>query len=184
MSTVVDLTLTNYDADGAKARFEIVRGLYEEVFAEPPHSEGPDEFRLFATRWWPKQVATPRFQLTMAIEAGEPVGCMYGHRLPLDTNWWDGALEPLPDDLTTEHEGRTAAIFEMMVRRLYRRRGVAAAMHDHFLASRSEERATLLVQPENEPARRAYEKWGYRKVGQVKPARKAPVFDAMILNLA
>lgn len=184
MSSITDhLTLTSYDADAAQQQFPVVEALYQEVFAEPPHSEGTEEFELFATRWWPKQSAQPGFQLVVATVGGEPVGCTYGHRLPTDTTWWKGAVEPLPDDLTEEHDGRTAAIIEMMVRSPYRRCGVAAAMHKAFRDSRDEERITLTVRPDNDPARRAYGKWGYRKVGQIRPARRAPVYDAMVLNL-
>lgn len=178
-----NLTLTTYDADAALQQFPVVEALYQEVFAEPPHSEGPEEFELFATRWWPKQSAQPGFLLVVATLDGEPIGCTYGHRLPVDTTWWKGAVEPLPEDLTEEHDGRTAAIIEMMVRSPYRRCGVAAAMHEAFRDSRDEERITLTVRPDNDPARRAYSEWGYRKVGQIRPARRAPVYDAMVLDL-
>lgn len=183
MTPISDLVITSYDADAAQQQFPVVEALYQEVFAEPPHSEGPDEFELFATRWWPKHSAQPGFLLVVATVGGEPVGCTYGHRLATDTTWWKGAVEPLPDDLTDEHDGRTAALIEMMVRSPYRRRGVAAAMHEAFRNGRDEERITLTVRPDNDPARRAYSEWGYRKVGQIRPARRAPIYDAMVLNL-
>lgn len=184
MSRISDIVITSYDAEAAQQQqFPVVEALYHEVFAEPPHSEGPEEFELFATRWWPKQSAQPGFQLVVATLGGEPVGCTYGHRLPTDTTWWKGAVEPLPEVLTEEHEGRTAAIIEMMVRSTYRRCGVAAAMHEAFRDSRDEERITLTVRPDNDPARRAYSEWRYRKGGQIRPARRAPVYDAMVLNL-
>ncbi|MGH3972362.1 MAG: GNAT family N-acetyltransferase [Pseudonocardiaceae bacterium] len=183
MSRIADLTLTSYDADTAQQQFPVVEALYQEVFAEPPHSEGAEEFELFATRWWPKQSAQPEFQLIVATLGDEPVGCTYGHRLPPDTAWWKGAVEPLPEDLTEEYEGRTAALIEMMIRSDYRRRGIAAALHRAFCESRAEQRVTLTVRPDNDPARAGYAKWGYRKVGQIRPARRAPVYDAMILDL-
>lgn len=183
MTPISDLVITSYDADAAQQQFPVVEALYQEVFAEPPHSEGPDEFELFATRWWPKHSAQPGFLLVVATVGGEPVGCTYGHRLATDTTWWRGAVEPLPDDLTDEHDGRTAALIEMMVRSPYRRRGVAAAMHEAFRNGRDEERITLTVRPDNDPARRAYSEWGYRKVGQIRPARRAPIYDAVVLNL-
>lgn len=181
--SIADLKLTSYDAEAAQQQFPVVDALYQEVFAEPPHNEGPEEFRLFATRWWPKQSAQPEFQLVIATVDGEPVGCTYGHRLAADTTWWKGAVEPLPVEITEEHEGRTAAIIEMMVQAPFRRRGVAAAMHRAFCEGRTEERVTLTVRPDNHPAHRGYEKWGYRQVGQIRPARRAPVYDAMILDL-
>lgn len=183
MSRIADLTLSHYDAASAQQQFPLVQALYEDVFAEPPHNEGPEQFHLFATRWWPKQSAAPEFQLIVATLGDEPVGCTYGHRLPPDTTWWDGAVDPLPEDLTTETDGRTAAIIEMMVRSSYRRRGVAAAMHAAFREHRTEERLTLTVHPDNVAARTGYLKWGYEQVGQIRPARRAPVLDAMILEL-
>lgn len=183
MSRIADLTLASYDADTAQQQFPVVQALYEEVFAEPPHSEGAEEFHLFATRWWPKQSGSPGFQLIVATLGDEPVGCTYGHALPPDTTWWAGAVEPLPEDVTAEHDGRTAAIIEMMVRSAYRRRGVAAAMHAAFRESRTEERLTLTVRPDNHPARSGYLKWGYHQVGQIRPARRAPVYDALVLDL-
>lgn len=178
MTTDVDLAVL--DTDAAKARTSDIQALYEEVFAEPPHSEGPDEFEQFTTRWWPRQLGEPGFLLITADDPdGRLVGATYGHRLSPDTSWWDGALEPIPeaDDTTA-----TAAIIEMMVRKRWRRGGLATAMHHRWLAARDEPRVTLLVRPENQPAREAYLGWGYRRVGQIRPARTAPVYDAMILD--
>ena len=181
--TISDLTLTTYDADAAQEQFPVIEALYQEVFAEPPHGEGPEEFELFATRWWPKQSAQPGFLLVVATVGGEPVGCTYGHRLLTDTNWWKGTVEPLPEAVTEEHDARTAALIEMMLRSPYRRAGVAAAMHEAFRDGRDEERITLTVRPDNNPAQRAYSGWGYRKVGRIRPARRAPIYDAMVLDL-
>lgn len=154
--------------------------LYSEVFAEPPHSEGPEEFERFATRWWPSQRQQPGFQLVLAEHLTDGlVGASYGYHLTPDTQWWSGALTPIED--TTEWQGRTFAIIEMMVRRPWRRRGIAQAMHTALLkAAGPAERATLLVRPDNAPARRAYEQWGYRFVGQIRPGRTSPVYDAML----
>ncbi len=39
-------------------------------------------------------------------------------------------------------------------------RGLACALHNQLLRNRSEQRATLLVEPENECAYTRYRKWG------------------------
>jgi hypothetical protein len=56
------------------------------------------------------------------------------------------------------------------------------AMHDALLADANEERATLLVRPEAMPARMAFERWGYARVGAIRPWPEA-LYDAMVLNL-
>ena len=48
----------------------------------------------------------------------------------------------------------------------------------------AEERVTLLVKPDNEPARRAYEKWGYTHVGRIQPFADGPTFDSMVKTLS
>jgi hypothetical protein len=48
---------------------------------------------------------------------------------------------------------------------------------------RAEERATLLVLPDNVPARSAYLSWGWYKLGELQPFADAPVYDAMMLEL-
>ncbi|MDX6241990.1 MAG: hypothetical protein QOG10_6861 [Kribbellaceae bacterium] len=178
-----EVRFTTHDADAAGEHFAEIRDLYAEVFAEPPHSEGPAEFDLFATRWWPSQISKPGFQMVRADHPTEGlVGATYGYHLSPDTTWWQGALEPIED--TEEWPGRTAAIIEMMVRQPWRQYGLATAMHDEFLAAQSGvERVTLLVRADNQPARRAYQRWGYQLVGRIRPARTAPVYEAMRRDL-
>jgi hypothetical protein len=44
-------------------------------------------------------------------------------------------------------------------------------------------RATLLVSEDNSPARRAYAKWGWRKIGKLQPFPDSPHYDALVLDL-
>lgn len=54
-----------------------------------------------------------------------------------------------------------------------------------LVADLSEERIALLVRPEAAPApQQAYLSWGYRDVGQIRPFPGAPVYSAMIKQLA
>jgi predicted GNAT family acetyltransferase len=62
-------------------------------------------------------------------------------------------------------------------------KGVAHALHDELLGSRHEERATLLVREDNTAAKTAYARWGWHKVGKLRPYPDSPHFDAMILRL-
>lgn len=105
--------------------------------------------------------------------------------LPPDTDWWDGTLDPLPEDFTDETTGRTFAVIELAVRKTHRRQGIGRGLYTALLHGIETQRATLLVRPEPEtaPARAAYYSWGYRKVGRVRPGPLAPVYDAMVLGI-
>ncbi len=78
---------------------------------------------------------------------------------------------------------RTFAINEIMVRPAWRRRGYARALHDALLYDRPEERAILLVLPDNTAAQAAYRSWGWYKLGELQPFEDSPVFDAMVWEL-
>ena len=71
-----------------------------------------------------------------------------------------------------------------MVRREWTGQGIAHALHDELLRRRPETRATLLVEPDNTRAYRAYVSWGWKRVAQLRPGwPDAPIFDVLILDL-
>ena len=78
---------------------------------------------------------------------------------------------------------RTFALTEIMIRGPWRRQGYARHLHDALLRNRKEERATLLVLPDNAPAKAAYAAWGWRKLGELKPFEDSPTYDSMIVSL-
>ncbi|MFE0592390.1 hypothetical protein [Micromonospora echinospora] len=54
-------------------------------------------------------------------------------------------------------------------------------LHRALLADRPETRATLLVEPDNEFARGAYSRWGYRPIGELRPGwEHSPTYLAML----
>jgi hypothetical protein len=145
--------LSIYDGEVARERLDVVRGLYAEVYAEPPYCEGADDVDSFV-RDWPRRVEQPAFRLVVARAGEEAVGFAFGHPLTEKTRWWEGALEPLSPDLAAERRGRTFAIIELAVRR-----------------------------PEARPARGLYAALGYRNIGRLRPYEGAPVYDAMVRQL-
>ncbi|MEU1783413.1 MULTISPECIES: GNAT family N-acetyltransferase [Streptomyces] len=157
---------------------------YEEVYAEPPYQEGPREVAEFIERFQ-RQAHRPGFRLVLAREGDEVVGFAFGYRLQADTTWWNGLLTPLPQELTRETGERTFAVIELAVRKPWRRRGIAGAIHTRLLDGLGVQRVTLTMRPEPEaaPAQRAYQAWGYVKVGRSRPWDEAPVYDAMVLEL-
>lgn len=183
MAPLDRLVLVVHDGDTAVERLDVVRRLYAEVFAEPPYHDGPAEVETFAAGW-PGRAGRPAFRLVIGYRDDEPIGFTFGHGLGGQTCWWDGAVTAMPAGVTDEYPGRTFAVIEMAVRQPYRRRGVAGRLHTHLVAGLSVERTTLLVLPEAGGPRRAYETWGYRRVGRIRPFAHGPVFDAMTMSLA
>ncbi|MGH3778243.1 MAG: GNAT family N-acetyltransferase [Pseudonocardiaceae bacterium] len=180
---VDQLTLTIYGTDTSLGQGGTVRDLYAEIYAEPPYNEGPSEVEEFASGWH-RTIDQRNFRLVIARRADEPIGFAFGVQLRARAKWWNGALMPLSEDITTEYPGRTFAIIELAVRHPYRRKGIGRLLHTHLIAGLSEERITLLVRPEAPAPQRAYLSWGYRTVGQIRPFSRAPVYNAMIKQLA
>lgn len=182
MTASTEAVITTYGADESEQAFDVVRAIYSEVYAEPPYLEGPADYDDFG-RSLPSRAAAPGFRVVLAYVGTEAVGFALGHELGARTRWWHGALTALPDDVTSEWPGRTFAVIELAVRKLWRGQGYAGQLHAHLVAGLSVERLTLLVRPDAEPAHRAYESWGYECVGQVKPFDDSPIYDAMLRPL-
>lgn len=180
MNTLDEVVLHVHGPATATGQLETVKELYAEAFFPPPHNQGPVQLDRMAQSW-PKRLQRAGFRLVVAEHRGTPIGCIYGHQV--SATWWDGALEAIPDEITTEFEGRTLGVIDMMVRAEWRRCGVASALHSHLLVDRTEERATLLVDPINEPALAAYAKWGYAHVGRIQPFPDMPKFHALVKPL-
>jgi ribosomal protein S18 acetylase RimI-like enzyme len=176
-----DLELQHYDTEQARGIFDALVEVYLEVYADDDDEFfGEDRYR----RQLDSHMAGPGFELVSARLDGELVGYVYGYTLPAAARWWRGLLTEVAPDVVTETGSRTFALCEVMVRSAWRGTGAGHALHDELLRGRAEERATLLVEPEN-PARDIYLHWGWEKVGQVRPSWEgAPTYDALILPLS
>ncbi|PIB03457.1 MULTISPECIES: GNAT family N-acetyltransferase [Streptomyces] len=128
----------------------------------------------------------PGFTAAVGWEGDEPVGFAFGITLGPDSTWWRSMTTPLPDGYTTEDGKRTVALNEIVVRKPWRGRGVAWQIHEEWLARRTEQRVTLLVNPAagNGSVQAVYEAWGYRTVGQQQPFPDSPVYASMTRELA
>lgn len=118
----------------------------------------------------------------MDLEGG--AGGAAGWPLNATTAWWTGISHEPEPDFTRENGRRTFALSEIMVATDWSGKGIAHALHDELLSARHEQRATLLVEPENVMAFRAYLHWGWRKVAELRPGwPDAPLFEVLIRDL-
>jgi GNAT superfamily N-acetyltransferase len=172
-----EITFGLLDGTQAAAHANELRALRaEESYGPNDDGSFTDRFRVLRRQ--------PGFVLAEARHGGYLVGYAFGMPLRPSTSWWRHLTTPLPDEVTTEHPGRTFALIELLVRASWRRQGIAGALHDLILEHRPEERATLTVPPTATPAQQAFRKWGWRKVARTREAEPgSPVSDVLILTL-
>ena len=176
MGGQTEITFRLLDGTQAAAHAEDLQALHAEAYGE----QSDDDFarRLRVAR------RQPGFVLAEARHGGYLVGYAFGMPLRPSTSWWQQLTTPLPDEVTTEHPGRTFALVELLVRASWRRQGIAGALHDLILEGRPEERATLTVPPTASPAQNAFRKWGWRKVARTRDGGpSAPISDVLITSL-
>lgn len=177
-----DVTFELLDGRQAAAREDELRALHAEVYAAPPYLRQVDEQE--AGRRFAVQRRQPGFALAEARHGDYLVGYAAGMPLRPSTSWWRDLTTALPDDVTTEHQGRTFAVADLLVRAPWRRQGIGATLHDLLLAGRPEERATAAVLPAAAPAQHAFRAWGWRKVARTQEPRPgAPVCDVLLMTL-
>src|SRR6266852_2337846 len=129
------MTFQLLDGTGAAANAADLQALHAEVYADPPY--GRNDAALFADRFR-VQRRQPGFVLAEARHGGYLVGYAAGMPLRPSSSWWRNLTAPLPEEITTEHPGRTFALVELLVRASWRRQGVAQALQDLILANRPE----------------------------------------------
>ncbi len=159
--------------------------LYYETFSKPPYQWSDDEETAFRRRF-ARFATDATFGIAIAQTGDKFIGFAYGYTLRPDTSWWNGFVTPVPEELTTEQEGRTFALIDFAVAEAWRRQGIGRRLHDTLLSSRHESRATLAMEPAADEARAAYEHWGWRVVGRLRgPASDfSPEFDIMVRHLS
>jgi GNAT superfamily N-acetyltransferase len=179
-----DLEFRGYDADGARDLRGTVEKIYAQSYTDAIAHGGPFHSVGAFMQRFDSYVNRPGFDLVLGYRGGEPVGQTWGWPLDPETSWWDGLLTETEPGFTDEDGARTFALSEIMVCEDQTGRGVAHALHDQLLGKRPERRATLLVEPGNTGAYRAYERWGWQRVAQLRPAwPDAPLWDVLILPL-
>jgi GNAT superfamily N-acetyltransferase len=169
------VTLQLLDGPQAAAHEDEMLAVRAEVFGKEDETF-PGQLRV-----WRRQ---PGFALAGVWHGGYLVGYACGMPLRPSTSWWRELTTPLPDDVTTEHPGRTFALTEILVRAPWRRQGIGASLHGLLLGGRKEERATLAVAPRASAAQRAFRNWGWEKIARTRGSDPdMPVLDVLVLPL-
>jgi ribosomal protein S18 acetylase RimI-like enzyme len=175
------LAIASHTARGMYQLQDELTAVYAEVYAD-----SLDESFFDPSRYWQRLErygASSGFSLITGRLDGLLVGYALGHTLRAGSSWWRGFRGTAEPGLLEEDGARTFALTEIMVRAAWRRRGYAKSLHDALLNARPEERATLLVMPNNKPAITAYLSWGWYKLGELQPVADAPVCEAMMREL-
>lgn len=174
-------TIHRYDAGTAGGLKEKIVEAYIEVHAEQQHD--PFYQRPRFRRQLEGHMRAPRWEIAVAEDDGEVLGFAYGFALSPTTAWWKGLIGDVPEGFVMETGQRTFALSELNVRRSCQGRGLAGRLYRELLSNRTEERATLLTEPDN-AAHAIYAHWGWSKVAKLRPSWEgAPVFDVLILPL-
>ncbi|MEV6323662.1 GNAT family N-acetyltransferase [Nocardia sp. NPDC051787] len=164
---------------------DIFRASYVEAIDSGEEFESPEAFmKRFDAYTDPSRASG--FELVMARIGEHAVGQTWGWPLGPRSQWWNGLRLGTGDlaTFTAEDGTRTFALSETMVQAEFTGHGIARALHDDLLGRRPEQRATLLVQPDNRRAYDTYRRWGWARVGVLTPSwPDAPTFDALIREL-
>ncbi|WP_405936236.1 GNAT family N-acetyltransferase [Streptomyces sp. NBC_00726] len=179
---MADWTFRRLDGAQADKNRELLADVYEEAYAEKLDGafRSRDGFldRLSA------YVQRPGFELVQALDGDDLLGYIFGFAIAPTGTWWGGFHGDVPADvLDLTKASKVFAISELMVRPQARRQGIARLLHDQLLAGRSEALGTILVDPNNTPARSAYYAWGWEKLGDIQPFENSPVFESLTKHL-
>lgn len=174
-----NLELRRYKGHEFSAIRDVAIGIYHETFAheidKPFWSVERYSQRL------DRHAAIAGFTAVVAYADDKPIGFAYGITLPATTRWWATIQPPLSDPAFTREDGhRTFALFEVIVIPTHQGHGIGRRIHDHLLATRSEERVTIATHHGNTHARNTYTKWGYRHIGTRQPTPPAPLLDVYL----
>lgn len=183
MSNPAQLTFRRYLGPAARDVRATVEAIYRDSYTPEQQADpfnSPDTWM----RRFDAYTSGSGFDLVIAYADGESAGQAWGWPLTAQSKWWTGLVAEPEPGFTSEDGTRTFALSEIMVRSHFKGRGLARALHDELLAGRNEERATLLVEPDNTTAYRAYSSWGWQRVAQLRPDwPDAPLFDVLIFAL-
>ncbi|MEU7093049.1 GNAT family N-acetyltransferase [Kitasatospora aureofaciens] len=171
------MTVSYHTAENLAAVEPLLLGLYAEIYAAEAATDPFFSVERFTDRLH-RHAAAPRWGCALGAVDGEPVGYAYGFARTADYQW-AGLVSTVPGVDLTEHDTRTFALCEVMVREGYRGTGTARTLHEKLLSHRIEERSNLLVDEEHPKVRALYERWGYTEMGIMQPYPDSPRYVSM-----
>jgi ribosomal protein S18 acetylase RimI-like enzyme len=168
----------------AEKLFDSICTLYDQVFSQPPF-HWTDEESQHHRDLLASLMKEPSFGIATAETGDQLVGFAYGYTLRPDTQWWQNYLEPVPDEVAHEWPGRTFALIDLAVDERWRGHGLGRKLTEVLLASRTEQRATLSVQPTATGTQAFYVHLGWHRVGRKRmpPGIVSPFFDVYVVEL-
>ncbi|MBF6165540.1 GNAT family N-acetyltransferase [Streptomyces gardneri] len=175
------LELARYDATGTLELANELKAVYFDS-----HREQQENPWYSPARFWERleEMYAPiaGFELVAGRIEGRMIGYAFGTPYCRPQVVWKKAFRVYPQFPPTSN-GTPVYIFrEFAIHPDYQGQGFARTIHDALLSQRPEPLAYLLVRVGN-PARAAYEAWGWRVIGQDQPFVDSPVMDEMALPL-
>jgi GNAT superfamily N-acetyltransferase len=152
-SASAGLSVRPLDGAGVVAAHDELVGLYARCFAEPPWSEGTDDFAAYAERIREWAARSGFAGLVARSAGGTLVAAAYG---------WVGRPEVEGVPLPGVGHGPAFHVGDLMVDASARRRGLGRALLDGLVADR---RPAVLVTHPDSDARGLYESAGWRRTG-------------------
>ncbi|WP_454195991.1 GNAT family N-acetyltransferase [Nocardia sp. Marseille-Q1738] len=175
--TASPVELVRYDAAGTLALADELKTVYL-----ASHREQQGNPWYSPAKFWERlegmYAPIAGFELVAGWIDGRMIGYAFGTPYGRPEAVWHKALRVYPE-LQPVSTGAPVYIFrEFAVHPDRQGQGFARIIHDALLSERPEPLAYLLVRVGN-PARAAYESWGWRVIGQDQPFIDSPVMDEM-----
>ncbi|WP_280367080.1 GNAT family N-acetyltransferase [Nocardia wallacei] len=172
-------------ASDAEGSLDAICDLYDDVFSAPPFL-WPEGESVRHRESLHGLIRDSTFGFAWARASKTLIGFVYGVELKAGTDWWEGFHQPIPAAFTEEWPGRTFAVIDLAVQRFRRRAGLGRELLDTLLHSRTEDRATLAVQPRAADTHAFYRAvGGWRLVGRQDTREyESAQFDVYVRDLA
>ncbi len=175
------MSLAHHTSEEAVALLDELCDAYADAYGAVPGEDIDVKSGAFRDRAT-KALEARNYDLATARAGEQLVGFAFGYSLRSGRGWWDGLSPEQPEGFADETGTRTVVLAEIEVRRAWQGKGVGRAVHDAFLAGRSEERATLSTGPQADAARALYERWGWQRAGTV-PGKPGSYFSEYVLYI-
>lgn len=171
------LELVRYDASGALEVADELRTVYLASHREQQDNPWYSPAR-FGERLEEMYAPIAGFELVAGRIDGRMIGYAFGTPYGRPQAVWKKAVRFYPQCAPEARDTPVYIFREFAVHPDYQGQGFARTIHDALLSQRPESLAYLLVRVGN-PARAAYEAWGWRVIGQDQPFADSPVMDEM-----